>query len=405
MLLRSRAMLGLFALTFPNLLCADGVAEKALERVWTEAKAHVYPAALSRRFDDATFRRLRRAAKEAPSLEAFADTLNAFLDTLGRSHTRFMPTEDPDEPFFRSLFGTRDVDAPAAWHLGAQYARSDGHWIVRAVLDGGPAAKAGLRRGDRVTAADGRPFHPVHSVRGRRSVVLAIERGREKWTRSVDVDGRNPHRAFVEATRRSARVVAHGGKRIGYVHLWTGTAEANLAAFREAVGKASKDVDALVLDLRDGFGGAWWPYLDDFYPDSSGYFKATRIDRDGSRRDDRAPVRRHERWYAGPLVVLVNEGTRSGKEALAQFFKTSGRATLVGANTAGAVCVGRIFFADEDAGFLLYLSAGGVEIDGVDLEGTGVAPHRRVTYPLDHAAATDPQLDAALDTAASLARG
>lgn len=123
------------------------------------------------------------------------------------------------------------------------------------------------------------------------------------------------------------------------------------------------------------------------------FVKATRIDCDGSGCDDCAPVRRHERWYAGLLVVLVNEGTRSGKEALAQLYKTSDWATLAGANTAVAVCVGRSCFADENAGFLRYRSTGGVEgveIDGVDLERTGVAPHRRVADPLDPEAATAP---------------
>ena len=383
-------------------LAAELSPSGALERIWQEARSHVFPAALASRFNDDAYRRLERAAAKAESLDEFSEALNAFLDGLGRSHTRFLTGDDPDEPFFRSLFDTRDVDAPQTWHLGAQYVRSGKDWVLRAVLDGGPAARVGLRRGDRIVAADGRPFHPVRSLRKRKVVMLDLRRGARAWRQRVDVEHGNPHRAFVEVTRRSARIVSRGSKRVGYVHLWTGTADANLTAFREAVAKASKNVDGLVVDLRDGFGGAWWPYLDDFYPDSTGYFKATTIAPDGSRHDARAPIEKHERWYAGPLVVLVNEGTRSGKEALAQFFKTSGRATLVGERTAGAVCIGRIFFADENLGFLLYLSAGGVEIDGVDLEGVGVKPHRSVTYPLDPAPEVDPQLEVALDVAAGL---
>lgn len=398
--LREVAGLGFFL--FCLSAAADDAVVRAFDKSWAAAREHVYPAKLSERFDDASYRRLREKAATATSLDAFADDFNAFLDTLGRSHTRFVVANDPDYAFFHSLFGTHSVDRPAGWHLGAQLLRGKEGWLVRAVLDGGPAQKAGLRRGDLLLEADGKPFHPTRSLRGRRSVRVLFRRGEKSEEALLPVVAKNPHRSFVDATRASARVIARSAKKIGYVHLWTGTDDENLKAFHEAVATATRGVDALVLDLRDGFGGAWWPYLDDFFADSSKYFAATFVDRSGAKREVRAPVESHRHWYRGPLVVLVNEGTRSGKEALAQFFRTSGRATLVGTRTAGAVCSGRMFFAETDLGYLLYLSAGGVSIDGEDLEGKGVEPHRTVAYPLDNAHDSDPQLEAALRTAEAL---
>ncbi|MBK9206168.1 MAG: hypothetical protein IPL73_27910 [Candidatus Obscuribacter sp.] len=47
--------------------------------------------------------------------------------------------------------------------------------------------------------------------------------------------------------------------------------------------------------------------------------------------------------YDKPLVVLINEGSRSGKEIIAYALQKSKRAVLVGTNTAGYVVAGRLF--------------------------------------------------------------
>jgi carboxyl-terminal processing protease len=76
--------------------------------------------------------------------------------------------------------------------------------------------------------------------------------------------------------------------------------------------------------------------------------------------------------YSKPLVVLINRGTRSGKEALAYSLQRSGRATLIGERTAGAFLAGKIF--DLDNRTALYLPVHDAEFLGKRLEGTGVVP-------------------------------
>jgi carboxyl-terminal processing protease len=97
------------------------------------------------------------------------------------------------------------------------------------------------------------------------------------------------------------------------------------------------------------------------------------------------------------MVVLINEGVRSGKEALAYQFKKTRRALLVGTRTAGAFLAGKGFFAEEDHGYLLYLAVKDVRLDGQEIEGQGVSPDREVPYPLEKSLARDPQLAAALE--------
>jgi len=74
-------------------------------------------------------------------------------------------------------------------------------------------------------------------------------------------------------------------------------------------------------------------------------------------------------------VVLINGGSRSGKELLAYSFKAAGRARLVGENTAGAVVAGRLYPLDGKCA--LYLAVCDITLEGKQkdrLEGVGVAP-------------------------------
>ncbi|MGH9550986.1 MAG: S41 family peptidase, partial [Terriglobales bacterium] len=79
-----------------------------------------------------------------------------------------------------------------------------------------------------------------------------------------------------------------------------------------------------------------------------------------------------EMRYSKPVVVLINEGTRSGKEALAFSLQHSGRAKLVGQHTAGAFLPGRLFPIDDRTA--LYLPTRDFEFMGRRLEGNGVCP-------------------------------
>jgi carboxyl-terminal processing protease len=56
-----------------------------------------------------------------------------------------------------------------------------GEWFVAGVFPHGPAEAAALKVGDRVVSADGRPFGPVDSFRGKagRAVALEVQRTRE----------------------------------------------------------------------------------------------------------------------------------------------------------------------------------------------------------------------------------
>jgi carboxyl-terminal processing protease len=102
-----------------------------------------------------------------------------------------------------------------------------------------------------------------------------------------------------------------------------------------------------------------------------------------------------EKHWRKPVVMLVNQGSRSGKEILAYGFKKYGIGTLVGTKTAGAVVGGRAFLLDD--GNLLYLAVVDVLVNGERLEGKGVIPDVEVPFPLEYARGKDPQIDKSIE--------
>ena len=140
-----------------------------------------------------------------------------------------------------------------------------------------------------------------------------------------------------------------------------------------------KDADALVWDLRDGWGGADPGYLDIFNPRSP---TMTLTERSGEHETVNG------RWRK-PVVLLINGGTRSGKEVLAYGFRKYGYGKVVGTRSAGAVLAGRAFLMSN--GSLLLLAVADVSVDGERLEGRGVAPDITVAFDVRYAQGQDPR--------------
>ena len=399
--MRSR-LLVLFTLLLGHAASAETPAE-TFEKVWTQARANIYPQSLAEtHFTNERYTQLRTEAENAKDLYALTPIINNFLQTLNVSHTHFYDNHSVDYYFFRSLFGTRDLAKPMVKHIGAQFESLDGNYVIREVLDGYPAANAGLRRGDIIATADGKPFHPYKSANTEAETIqLGVQRNGDTLTIPLVPIAENPNRSLYRALQMSAKRLQHNGKSIGYVRLWSGTTKRALDSFESIIKRAYKNQDAIIFDLRGGYGGAWYEYLDPFFADRSEYFKFSVANREGKETFD-ADEKTKEGFYAGPLVVLINEGTRSGKESLAYFFKKSGRAKLVGATTAGAFSAGRGIFNEEETPYFLYLSVAEYFLDGNKVEGVGIEPDVAVAYPLTESLATDPQLESALQLASEL---
>lgn len=340
------------------------------------------------------------------SHEAFAEEVNRMLAELGASHTELYVRNSPLWYQLAGVFlpGNDSLERELAPYLmdgGPIYSgigivvesRLEGDFVV-AVLDGHPAQTAGVLMGDRIVSVDGQPYHPISSFQmraGQSSQVLVERRPGEIMSIAVTpalLDGRT---MFEEAMLASIRIVEDADARIGYIHVWSYAGQKYQDILTSAALYGDLSIaDVLILDVRGGWGGANSSFLNFF---SALTVQTKSISRDGVQRQFVGS-------WTKPVVLLVDEGVRSGKEVFAYGFRKLGLGPIVGETTGGAVLAGRINVLSD--GNLLYIAVADVQVDGIRLEGIGVEPDIRVPFDPAFAAGNDPQLERALKIAREL---
>ncbi|MGD2110035.1 MAG: S41 family peptidase [Phycisphaerae bacterium] len=352
-------------------------------------------AVLAERFYDEDFRqnelpkvieRYRKRAAEAADFEAECDVVQAFLSNIPATHTALIRS-DVFDGMHKELSG---VSVPT---FGFELIEYDGKQYAFNVLEKGPAASAGLRRGDRIVLIDGvivedsprlgcrtddafLPDPPVRSVKGAEGDVLKlkIELAPGKYT---DLEVRCAPYSSWEATKASVRVVEHGGKRIGVIHFWLIYMSGPDELLKQVLEGELASCDALVLDLR-GRGG-------------NGFMVPRMLEvLDGTTSS-----------WTKPVVALINGHTRSAKEVIAYEFRKLALGSLVGERTAGAV----IPVSTADVGFGMSLMFPSFTLgEHTDLlEFKGVSPDVVVSEVGPYSAGADPILEAGVQEAARLA--
>jgi carboxyl-terminal processing protease len=369
----------------------------AFEEVWQTVRDRFYDPHLHGLDWLAIRERYIPEAARATSGDVLASVINSMLSELHASHTRYYT---PDEPEYYEL---ADIFAGALRRRGLErafpsgrisypsigiFSRADtqGRSSVIGVIEGTPAQQAGLLAGDEIISADGAPFQPVGSFRDKvgKQVILALRRAGVVVQAPVTPADVEPNRMFLEGMEASARVIQGNGWRIGYVHVWCYAGYAYQQALEGLLVKgALKDADALIWDLRDGWGGAVPEYLD--------LFNARAPTMQVTNRNGVSEFE-NVKWRK-PVAMLVNGGTRSGKEVLAYGFKKYRLGQVVGTRTQGAVLAATAFLID---GGLLLLAVDDVLIDGERLEGVGVTPTIEVQAGPANGGRSDPQLERAI---------
>ncbi len=221
--------------------------------------------------------------------------------------------------------------------LGLEVTMEKGVVKVISPIDGTPAAEAGVKAGDLITAVNGKSLlgltlsQAVDEMRGPvgSTIALTIVRSGEKKPLNIKI------------TRAVIKVQSVRGHRIGdigYIRIAAFTEQTDVG-LRKAIAKIQKEigkgVQGWVLDLRNNPGGLLDQAVDvsdDFL--DQGEVVSTR----GRHPDDdrRYFAHSHGDLLKGePMVVLINGGTASAAEIVSGALKDHHRAIIMGTRSFG----------------------------------------------------------------------
>jgi carboxyl-terminal processing protease len=367
------------------------------DEVWRLVDQHFYDRDFRGHDWKALRDRYRPLAEAAPDEDAQAEVISDMLAELGASHTARYRQDDPAYYQLVDIFaGSLRRELRGLFPNGVRYPgiglftrEIGGRLFVSGTIAGLPAETAGILVGDEIVDVDGQPFAPVGSFAGKvgQSVTMNVRRaaGGAVLPIALQPVWIEPADAFERAMVDGARLIESGGKKIGYVRIWSYAGERYQERLEALLVGKLAGADALIWDLRDGWGGAQ-PYYLDIFSRLGPTMELTE------RGGDREFV--NVKWRK-PVALLINGGSRSGKEVLAYGFKKYRVGEVIGTRTAGALLAGRAYLLRD--GSLLLLAVSDVAVDGERLERLGVAPTIEVPFPLEYAAGQDPQIDKAVE--------
>jgi len=323
-----------------------------------------------------------RYGKQTSSVELTQAAIRGMLSSLGDPYTTYLSPSEINS-LEESLRGG-DFGGIGVYMI--QDPRSKA--ILVEPIEGMPAARAGVRTGDRITAVDGHVVAPLkvddveRLIRGRTGTIVHI---------AVRHIGSHAQRTIAITRQQIVVPSVHAEMKDGFEYIRLADfGRTSYEEVRRALlhGKAH-NARGYILDLRDNGGG----YLDAAVSISSLFIPqgtiVSTIDRFGDR-DTKATVGQtpsDQSAYVGakPLAILVNKFTASASEITAGAIQDYRAGTLIGTKTFGKGVVQSIYNT-LDGGALKITTAKYVTPRGRDIQHKGIEPDivvdQRVDLPL-----------------------
>jgi carboxyl-terminal processing protease len=263
--------------------------------------------------------------------------------------------------------------------LGIEVSEDSGLIKVISPIDDTPAAKAGIKPGDIITALDGKTVlglslaDAVQRMRGAPNTRIVLTIKRSGIDKPIEVA---LMREIIHIQVVKSRLEPDN---IGYIRLSQFTEQAD-ASIKQAVAKMRQQgggkLNALVLDLRNDPGGL----LDQAVAVASNFVGQGEIVSTRARHPDQS-----QRWDAKgadiipgiPMVVLVNNGSASSSEIVAGALQDHRRAVLLGERTFGKGSVQTVIPLPGN-GAMRLTTARYYTPSGRSIQGLGIAPDVKV---------------------------
>jgi carboxyl-terminal processing protease len=275
--------------------------------------------------------------------------------------------------------------------LGIEVTQEGGYIRVISPIDETPAARAGIRPGDFITALNGTSTQgltlqeAVEQMRGERGTSIRLTIRREGEQRPIELSiTRDVIRPQVVRFRME-------GNDVGYIRI-TSFNEQTEAGLRRAVQsirqQGGPNLRGIVLDLRNNPGGL----LDQAVQVTDDLLDQGEIVSTRARRSEDA-----QRWNARsgditqgiPLVILINGGSASASEIVAGALQDHRRAVVIGTRSFGKGSVQTVMPLGGNNGAIRLTTARYYTPSGRSIQSTGIEPDIEV-----RATRQDPQQQA-----------
>lgn len=281
--------------------------------------------------------------------------------------------------------------------LGIEVTQENGYIRVISPIDDTPAARAGVKPGDFITALNGTSTQgltlqeAVEQMRGERGTAIRLTIRREGEQRPIELSiTRDVIRPQVVRYRLEGNDVAY--IRVTSFNEQTDTnLRRAMTAMRQQAGNNLKGV---VLDLRNNPGGL----LDQAVQVADDLLEQGEIVSTRARRPEDA-----QRWNARagditgglPIVVLVNGGSASASEIVAGALQDHRRAVVIGQRSFGKGSVQTVMPLGGNNGAIRLTTARYYTPSGRSIQATGIEPDIEVRAtrqdPQTTASATSPR--------------
>ncbi len=269
-------------------------------------------------------------------------------------------------------------------------------------IKGTPGERAGLRRGDKIMAIDGKDTtymtldEAVSLMRGPEQTELDLAIRRDEEVFEVHIV-----RELINVVSVPEYSIIDEEYGIGYVEITNFSDRTYDELVKALEVLDSQGEKALILDLRFNPGGTLGAALqvaNEFVSEAPLLWLE---DKEGNRTPFESTFRGTRKPL--PMVVLINGGSASASEIVSGALQDNGLATLVGTTTFGKGLVQSLYPLRDGSALTVteqgYLTSGGKDINGVGIEPdivVEVTPEEEEAIYLDEAE-HDPQLAKALE--------